>query len=105
MKVDFNNLRAQAAFALDDLTKELNNSIMPEMEYASHTMPNGRTKNFQGNILLHADDIQKHMDELRSLVMNICMVFEPGDDNFKDMCDNIKENGGVCWFNPQDDEQ
>jgi len=34
MNVDFNNLRKQAAYSLDILTKKLNGAILKESQYA-----------------------------------------------------------------------
>lgn len=99
MKVDFNNMRCQAAYALDDLTKKLNAGILKNPESVLEEGKNGKEIWKRGNVLVDSDDIQKHMDELRSLVMGIAMVYEPDDEDFKDMSDHIKENGGVCHFN------
>lgn len=44
MKVDFNNLRKQTAFALDNVTKVLNRGIMPANEFSNHQMPDGQWK-------------------------------------------------------------
>ncbi len=53
----------------------------------------------RGNVLVDSEDIQKHMDELRSLIMTIAMVYEPNDEKFKDMTEEIDSNGGVARFN------
>ena len=99
MKVDFNNLRAQAAYALDNLTKELNAGILKHNEVVFEEDKNGKEVTKRGNVLVDSDDIQKHMEELRSLVMGIASVYEPDDDEFKDMSNHIKKNGGVAHFN------
>jgi enoyl-[acyl-carrier-protein] reductase (NADH) len=73
MEVNFNNLRKQAVFSLDRLTKALNNAMDKET----------------GQIEIHANDIEKEMGNLRMLVRSIAFVYEPGDDRFKDLSDEI----------------
>lgn len=97
MRVNFNNLRAQAAYALDKLTKELNAAKLPESEWVE---VDGEWKT--GDILLDAEDIQKHIDDLRMMVMSIASVYEEGNEDFKDMSDHIESTGGVAYFNEED---
>lgn len=96
MNVNFNNLRAQAAYALDDLTKKLNDSKLPESEWKE---VNGKW--ISGDMLIDSKEIQKHMDDLRMLILTINAVYEPDNDDFKDMSDDIDKNGGVAFFNEE----
>lgn len=99
MNVNFNNLRAQAAYALDRLTKTLNNAILEENEYAINKAGNDTW----GNVLVSTEDIQKDMDDLRQMIVAINCVFEPDSDDFKEMMDEIDKNGGVACFNEEQD--
>ncbi len=105
MKVDFNNLRAQAAYALDNLTKSLNECFLKNedgaLTYETLYMQdsNGKSISMRGNMLIDSDDIQKYMEELRSLILTINAVYEPNDPKFQDNSELIKENGGVERFN------
>lgn len=71
MNVNFNNLRAQAAYRLDDLTKKLNAGLMKQRAFEFVTDENGKEKEFEGDLLITAEDIQKDMDDLRMLIMTI----------------------------------
>ena len=99
MKVNFNNLRAQAAYALDNLTRELNAGILKQPEHVLEIGENGNNKWIKGNVLIDADDIRQYMKELRSLILTINAVYEPNDEEFKDMSQDIEDNGGVAKFN------
>jgi len=102
MNVDFNNLRVQSAYALDDLTQKLNAGILKEHTSILEEDGSGNEIWKRGNLLVDSDDIQKHMDSLRSLILTINAVYEPEDEKFKDMSDEIKKNGGVSFFNKED---
>ncbi len=110
MKVDFNNLRAQAAFALDNLTAELNAGILkeqdgtPKFEISNQTDENGKDIWIRGNLLVDSNRIQNYMEELRSLVMTINAVYEPNDPEFQDNSELIERNGGCRRFNEEDEQ-
>lgn len=87
MNVDFNNLRLQTAFALDNVIKTLNNGIMPE----------------NGTILIDVSDIEKDIKWLRSNVFTMLCVYEEGNENFKMMADELDKNGGLENFNPNEE--
>jgi hypothetical protein len=95
MEVNFNNLRKQAAYTLDKLTKKLNNGVLNQTEYGEGL--DGERK--KGNILVDSREIQKEMDEIRSLILTICSVYEPEDEDFKDVSEEIEKSGGVAVFN------
>ena len=99
MKVNFNNLRAQAAYALDRLTKTLNESVEEETIYHHRNDSSWIT----GDMILDAEDIQKDMDDLRSLILTINSVFEEGNEEFKSMLDHIESTGGLAHFNHQEE--
>lgn len=100
MNVDFNNLRKQAAYSLDRLTRKLNDAIILNNQYA---VPNGtfhgQEMNIKGYVLIDADDIQKTMDNLRGEIAAICYTYEKDNKDFKDVFDEVEENGGLAWFN------
>ena len=72
MEVDFNNIRKRTAYAFNKLTKKLNESID---EY--------------GEVVIDAREIQTTMDDLRGLIGTICYVYKEGDDDFRDLTDEI----------------
>lgn len=86
MDIDFNNARLQLAYAYDRLCRLLNSSIDSD-----------------GEIRIHADDLQKRMDELRELACLPCHVFKEGDPDF--ICLSDKIQGKISWFNPEDETQ
>ncbi len=109
MNVNFNNLRAQAAYALDNLTSKLNDGLLkesdgsPKYEISDQKDSHGKEIWVRGNILIDSRDIQKNMEELRSLIMTINAVYEPNDPDFIDMTSEISKNGGCCHFNEEED--
>lgn len=84
MDVDFNNLRKQSVYALERVIRKLNNSID---EY--------------GEVRIDAEDIEDDLNNALSCVRITCCVFEDGNDNFKDLSEDI---GEPKWFNDNDDE-
>jgi hypothetical protein len=105
MNVDFNNLRKQTAYSLDSLTNKLNDAILKTTQYA---VPNGtyhkQEMDIKGYILIDAEDIQKTIDNLRSQVACICYTYRKDDDDFKDVMEEVEENGGLAWFNNEEIE-
>jgi len=93
MNVNFNNLRKQALNSYDSLAKKLNESKLKQRTFVPD-------EDKSGNILLDANDIQKDMDNLRMLIGSIAMVYEPGDENFKDVFEEVypnDEDSMVCF--------
>lgn len=81
MKVNFNNLRVQAAYSLDKLTNKLNSKI---------------EENYMGNKIIVIDDIdyiKTELNDLRQMVGAILCVYEEGNDDFKDLSE-IE----ISWF-------
>jgi len=87
MKVNFNNLRKKTCYAYDSLARKLNDALnSPPYE--------------DGEMVVYTEDIQEEMDELRQLIMSIAMVYKEGDEDFKDVSEDIE----VAWFNKDEDE-
>lgn len=98
MNVDLNNLRKQAAFALDDVIKTLNAGIMPEKEYAFHNV-DGKKQSFEGNILVSTDDLQSDLDYLRQCVYSLLCCYEEDNPLFQTVFEDVENNGGLARFN------
>lgn len=94
MTVDFNNVRRQAMIACDTLTRQLNEAILKNDQYA---LPNGTLHGqempIKGYVLIDADDIQRTMDDLRSLIGTIGMSYKPGNEDMKDMYSELYPEG------------
>lgn len=106
MNVDFNNLRKQAAYSLDDLTRKLNDAILKNSQYAiPNAVRHGQEMDIKGYVLIDADDIQKDMDNLRSQVAAICFTYEKDNEGFKDVFEEVEQNGGLAWFNEETEDE
>jgi hypothetical protein len=106
MTVNFNNLRKQAVYAYESLCEKLNDAILTETQYATRNdVKHGQEIDIKGNILIDAEDIQKDMDNLRSMIGSIAMTYEEGDDNFQDVYQQIfpDENQSMKSFNDEDE--
>jgi len=74
MKINFNNVRVQAMYSYDRLTRKLNESIAESRkEYGDDV------------IRIDPDEIQSCMDDLRMQISAIASTYVEGDDDFKDM--------------------
>jgi len=95
MEVNFNNLRKKTCVAFDRLTSKLNNELKSyEKEYGD-----------KGFILIHVDDIQKEMDELKQLIGSIAMCYNPNDEDMKDVFEELyPDDKSMFDFNPDADE-
>jgi len=105
MEVDFNNLRSQAVYAYDALCKKLNEAILKKCYDTAFLDGFGHVQ--EGCIVIEANDIQKHMDSLRSMIGAIAMVYEPEDEKFKDVYSEIfpeDKPERMQEFNPSEDE-
>lgn len=88
MKVNFNNLRKKACYAYDSLARKLNESIDKDSDSYE-------------DIQISSEDIQEEMDELRYLIMSIAMVYEEGNEDFKDILEDVED---ITWFNQEDED-
>jgi hypothetical protein len=109
MKVNFNNLRKQAIYAYDSLTKKLNEAIIKEN--GQYALPNSfmhdHATDIKGYILIDAEEIQKDMDKLRNMIGSIAMVYEEGNKEFADVYVEVfpDENNRMKTFNDPDDAE
>lgn len=85
MTVNVNNLRKQALFAYDRLTKTLNQ--------------NTKEDEFQKWVEVDVEEIQKDMDDLRFLLFSIACVFIEGDEDFKDVSEEAEP---IAFFNEEE---
>jgi len=99
MKVDFNNLRLQTAYALDNIIKCLNYGMMKtthciwdEPEYGNPE------KRYTGDILIASDDIEDDIDDLRQLVFSLICCYEENNPEYISLCDELEKNGGLAVF-------
>jgi len=107
MQVNFNNLRKQAVYACDSLTEKLNRAIIKTND--EFAKPNGYdwSVNLKGYVLIDAEDIQKQMDTLRQMIGSIAMTYEPNDEDFKDVYEEIfpeNEDKRMACFNEEEEE-
>ena len=93
MEVNFNNLRKQAIYSYEKLAEKLNYSIE---EWNKET-------NEKGIVHINANEIQEDMDDLRGMICAIASVYEPEDDNFKDVYSEVfpNENDSMLIFNEE----
>jgi len=105
MTINFNNLRKQALYAYDSLTEKLNCSFLKEQEHVYEKDEDGKERCINGDMLLNRSDIQKDMDDLRSLLGTIASVYEQNDENFKDVYSEVypKEETGMVLFNNEEE--
>lgn len=87
MKVNFNNLRKQAIYSYDSLVEKLNAAIIKED--ISGTWVDGFGWVNKGSVIIDAEDLQKNLDDLRSLIGSIAMVYEEGNEDFKDVYSEV----------------
>jgi hypothetical protein len=104
MQVDINNLRKQAAHSLHSVIQILNDGTMPEKAY-SYQEIDGKEKLFQGDLLISTDDLEKHIDHLRTCIWGILCTYEEGNPDFKDLYEEVKETGGIAEFNPVNNKE
>jgi hypothetical protein len=88
MKVNFNNARLQAIYAYNRLCKVLNTNI-------------GKS-NGEGMVVVAADEIQEHMDDLHNTLVTIGCTYDEGNEGFKCV---LTDDVSVDNFNPEDEER
>jgi len=104
MTVNYNNVRKQTIFAYEELVKKLNNSIVKDKQYAD---VDGEHCCIKGFVLIDANDIQKQMDTLRQMIGVIAMTSIDGDEEFKDVYDEVfpNESQSMKRFNDEEQEE
>ena len=73
MKVDFNNLRINAANAYNDLVKVLN-----------------RERNGNGLVKVYEEDLEEPLRDLKSMIGAIMCVYEKDNPEFKDVVNEVE---------------
>jgi hypothetical protein len=104
MRINFNNLRKQTAYSLDRVIKTLNDGILPEKEFATFLDKNEKWKTYEGDVLVNKDDLQRHIDELRSNVWAMLCVFDENNPEFQCVYEEVENSGGLARFNDDDEE-
>lgn len=104
MEVNLNNLRKQTAYSLDRVIKILNDGILPEKEFATFLdNETGKWKTYEGDILINKEDLQRHIDELRSQVWLMLCVYDEKNPNFQTVFEEVENSGGLARFNDEDE--
>jgi hypothetical protein len=85
MQVDFNNLRKQTAFAYDRLVRTLNGNIVD--------------KDWSPSVSVEVDDIREDLDDLRRLIVSLCCVYMPDQEDFRSVIDEVQP---IAVFNEED---
>ena len=103
MKVNYNNVRKQAIYAHDKLVEKLNNSIVKDKQYAD---VDGEHCCIKGFVLIDANDIQGDIDTIRKMIGVIAMTSIEGDEEFKDVYEEVfpNEDQRMKLFNQEEDE-
>lgn len=101
MNLNFNNLRLKAAIALSAHISYLNTCIMPEQTYNSVRKADGSYNEYRGDLLAETGEMMPRLEELTRLMNFICIVYMPGNDDIKDISDDLDANGGITIFNPE----
>lgn len=88
MKVNFNNARRNACRAHDRLIKILNAHI------------SGGSIN---SVIVDCDDLEDVLNDLRMSIGTIASVYEEGNDDFKDVFQELypEEDDHMAFFNPE----
>lgn len=90
MTINLNNLRKQAIHGYDSLVEKLNNSIIKKNIHSETN--DDECCNIKGYVLINANDIQKDMDGLRRMIGAIAMTSIEGEDDFKDVYQEVFPN-------------
>ncbi|MDR1348283.1 MAG: hypothetical protein LBJ63_07680 [Prevotellaceae bacterium] len=98
MTVNLNNMRKQAAYSLDKVIKTLNDGIMQGKEFSLTTIED-KDKWFEGNLLVSTDALESDIEQLRACIWTMLCMYEENNPDFKDLSDEIFENGGIAHFN------
>lgn len=102
MSVDFNNVRKQALFAYESLVNKLNEAIVKKDQYVD--LNDEDSININGYVVIDVEYIQKNMDSLRSFIGIMAMTSIEGDEDFKDVYEEVfpeEEEKSMICFNPE----
>lgn len=106
MTVNFNNVRKQAIYAHDKLIEKLNYSIIKNKE--QYAEPNGEDySNLKGYVLIDAREIEKELQTLRQMIGAIAMTAVEGEDEFKDVYQEVfpNEDQSMKLFNQEEETE
>jgi len=78
MKVDFNNVRLQAVNAYKELVEVLNKNISED-------------HNGMNIVQIDISELQKPLDDLRTMLATIACTYDKLNEEFKDLTDEIGE--------------
>jgi len=100
MNVNFNNARKQAIYSYESLVKKLNENISENKE-------KGNENEYGETIIsISPEEIQKDMDGLRTFIGMIAMVYLEGENDFKDVYQEVfpdKSSQVMTLFNNEED--
>lgn len=98
MSVNFNNLRKQAILQLEDITRDMNNAIIKDTQYAKpNDVYHEQSINIKGYVLIDSTILENKMNSLISLVNSIGCVYEEGNEEFSDISSELSDT--PLWFN------
>ncbi len=96
MQIDFNNVRKQLMREFNSLTKILNSRIDKSDRPGSSDYE---------LVNLHAGDIKDRMDNIRRLIIAVCITYEENNPEFQAIQDiNIAEFNRPDWEQNEEDE-
>ena len=104
MKVNFNSIRKRAVLEMQELSKQLDNSIIKTTQWSK---PNGiyhdQEVDIKGYVLVDAEEIENRVNSLLSLISTIACTYEEDNEDFKDLTEEIAED--IKWFNEEKDDE
>lgn len=87
MNVNFNNLRKQAIYAYDKLATRLNSSFPIRDDTKEYIDNHGWID--KDTLIIEKEDLRDVMDNLRQLIGAIAMVYNEGQEDFKDVYSEV----------------
>lgn len=104
MTINYNNLRKQAIYSYESLVEKLNNSIIKKSQHTE--LSDGEYSNIKGFVLIDAKEIQKDIDSLRRMIGAIAMTSMDGEEEFKDVYQEVfpNEDQSMKTFNDEESE-
>lgn len=107
MKVNFNNLRLRLLKTHDRLTKILNDAIVPQGQTITVDGPTGNIEhNMNGGVVLDVCDLEDVLNDLRTYIGGVAMVYQEGDPDFINVFEQHYPGEKVMGiFNPEPNEE